>query len=152
MLVAKLPGSTYATAATNAGPRNGTRARRPRVCPLRALSAARSTRSSPGSATATGSGGVLTGGGGTGAGETGESAGGIGASTATLAGYLHENGSGQAERDVRAAAFDANADRALELAFRHDLDPGSRQEAAALELAEASGVVIRHALHDNLLA
>src|ERR1700730_4038564 len=51
MLVAKLPGSTYATAATKAGPRNGTSARRPRVWPLRAFSAARKTRSSPGSAT-----------------------------------------------------------------------------------------------------
>src|SRR5690348_10480523 len=50
MLVAKLPGSTYATAATNAGPRNGSSARSPCVSPWSALCAASSTRCSPGSA------------------------------------------------------------------------------------------------------
>src|SRR5436190_1090613 len=55
MLVAKLPGSTYATAATKAGPRNGRRARRPRVSPFSALSAALRTSSSPGRAVGAGS-------------------------------------------------------------------------------------------------
>ena len=37
MLVAKLPGSTYATAATNAGPRNGEERREPRRSPAQRL-------------------------------------------------------------------------------------------------------------------
>src|SRR5689334_22484962 len=50
MLVAKLPGSTYATAAMNAGPRNGSTARTPRRSPVSARSAASMTRASPGRA------------------------------------------------------------------------------------------------------
>src|SRR6267143_6998150 len=110
MLVAKLPGSTYATAATKAGPRNGTRARSPRVWPLSAFSAARRTRSSPGRATATGS-GALTGGLVPRTGSTGL---GAGASTATLPPSLNENGPGEAKRDAETPAFDADHDRALE--------------------------------------
>src|SRR5580692_12332532 len=50
MLVAKLPGSTYSTAAMNAGPRNGSTARTPRLSPDRTRSAASVRRVSPGSA------------------------------------------------------------------------------------------------------
>src|ERR1700694_5325484 len=127
MLVAKLPGSTYATAATNAGPRNGSSARRPRVWPLSAFSAARSTRSSPGSATATASGVALIGGAAIGSAGAGLGAGG---STAPFAWYLHEHRACQAERDADAAALDANGDGALELAFSHDLDASPGQQAA----------------------
>ena len=59
---------------------------------------------------------------------------------------------GQPERDADAAALDPDLDRALELALGHDLDARARQQAAALELAKAAGVVVRHALHDDLLA
>src|SRR5262245_33724632 len=48
MFVAKLPGSTYATAAMKAGPRNGQYFRIPRRSPASDSSAASSTRASPG--------------------------------------------------------------------------------------------------------
>src|ERR1700674_173453 len=121
----------YATAATKAGPRKGRSALTPRVSPLRAFSAARSTRSSPGSATATGSGVALIGGWGSGAGGGGS---GGGASTATLAHYLHEHATGQSEGDAYTPAFDPDLDWAFELAFHQDLDACSRQQASALEL------------------
>src|ERR1700675_3948075 len=102
MLVAKLPGSTYATAATNAGPRNGTSARSPRVWPLSAFSAARRTRSSPGSATATGS-GTTPGGLGLLAGSTGF---GVGASTATWSPSLNVDGTREPKRHAYSPALD----------------------------------------------
>src|SRR6202171_1166000 len=146
-LVAKFPGSTYATAATNAGPRKGRSARRPRVWPLRAFSAARSTRSSPGSATATGSGvdlggwvGVLEGAGG-----------GFGASTATWTGSFHEHAARQPERDADPPALDPDLDGTLVLALLHDFDASARHQAAPVQLTEPAGVVVRDALHDHLL-
>src|SRR5450759_1714025 len=148
MLVAKLPGSTYATAATKAGPRKGTSARRPRVWPVSAFSAARRTRSSPGSATATGS-GTDTGGLVLRAGSTGF---GAGASTATLASSLDEYGPGEPKRDAHPPALDADHDWALVLAHRHHLEARSGHQPAALELAEAGSVVVRHSLHDHLRA
>ena len=50
MFVAKFPGSTYATQAMKAGPRNGRSARSPRRSPESDRSAAASTRASPGRA------------------------------------------------------------------------------------------------------
>src|SRR4029077_20405472 len=148
MLVAKLPGSTYATAATKAGPRNGRRGRGPLVCPLSAFSAARRTRSSPGRATATGSGGALTG-----RGVRGSKVGlGVGASTATLARSLHEHATRKAERDADAPAFDPDLDRALVLAHRDHLDPRPPHQAAALELTEPAGILVRDTLDHDLLA
>src|SRR3981081_4690232 len=147
MLVAKLPVSTYATAATNAGPRKGSSARRPRVWPLRAFSAARRTRSSPGSATATGSGvdlggwvGVLEGAGG-----------GFGASTATWTGSFHEHAARQPERDADPPALDPDLDGTLVLALLHDFDASAGDQAAPVQLTEPAGVVVRDALHDHLL-
>src|SRR5450759_4564831 len=149
MLVAKLPGSMYATAATKAGPRKGSSARRPRVWPLRAFSAARSTRSSPGSATATGSGVALTGG--RTSGDGGADFGG-GASTAKLARSCDEHAPRQPQGDDDSAAFDAHLDRTLVLAHSHDLEAGSWQQASTLELAQAARVLVGNALHEDLLA
>src|SRR6267142_2622450 len=148
MLVAKLPGSTYATAATKAGPRNGTSGRRPFVWPLSARSAARRTRSSPGSATATASGGTLTGSGVSGSGIGA----GAGASTANLSRSLHEHATRETQRDADSAALDPDLDGAFVLAHRDDLDTRSRHESSALELAQAPRVLVRYALHHHLLA
>src|ERR1700686_3538936 len=119
MLVAKLPGSTYAPAATKAGPRKGTSARRPRVWPLSAFSAARRTRSSPGSATATASGASLPGSlaTSTGVGDSG------GVLTATWTGSLDEHAAGQPEGDADTPALDPDSDRTLVLANGQDFDP-----------------------------
>src|ERR1700682_5901362 len=107
----------YATAATKAGPRNGTSARSPRVSPLRAFSAARSTRSSPGSATTTGSTGSLVAGGLV-PGRFGP--GGLvpGGLVITLG---DENSARETEGDVHALAFDADHNRALVFAYGFDL-------------------------------
>src|SRR5207244_9005074 len=117
MLVAKLPGSTYATAATKAGPRNGSRARRPRVSPLSAFSAARSTRSSPGRAATTDSTGGLPG-----VVRTG------GVSARTFGFPLHVDRARKPERDAHPAALDAAFDGRVELARGEDLDSRPRRE------------------------
>src|SRR5438477_8493038 len=106
MLVAKWPGSTYATAATKAGPRNGRRARRPRVSPFSALSAALRTRSSPGRAVGAGS--MVT--------QRSGASTRRRASARTFKVGLHVNGAGQPQRDARPPAFDAALDGRLELA------------------------------------
>src|SRR2546430_981197 len=141
MLVAKLPGSTYATAATKAGPRNGRRARRPRVSPFSALSAALRTRSSPGRAV--------------GAGSMATQRSGCStrrrASARTFNVCLYVNAASEAQRDAHAPAFDAALDRRLELAHEQNLDSGAGHEAAALELAQECGVFVGHALHAHLL-
>src|SRR5216683_2811774 len=141
MLVAKLPGSTYATAATKAGPRNGSRARRPRVSPLSALSAALRTRSSPGRAV--------------GAGSMPTQRSGCStrrrASARTFNIGLYINCASKAQRDAHAPPFDAALDRRLELAHEQDLDPRAGHQAAALELAEEGGVLVEHSLHAHLL-
>src|SRR5487761_95331 len=123
-----------------AGPRNGSTARIPRCWPLSERSAALSTRSSPGSACSAPSTcrsamptAVLT------------------ALTATLTNLLDENRARQAERNVRPVALDANGDRAFELALAHDLHRRAGQQATPVQLAEADRVVVRHALHDDLL-
>src|SRR5262245_36986945 len=54
MFVAKLPGSTYATQAMKAGPRNGQRPRSPRRLPASDASAASRTRASPGRTSSSG--------------------------------------------------------------------------------------------------
>src|SRR2546425_4957501 len=141
MLVAKLPGSTYATAATKAGPRNGSRARRPRVSPLSALSAALRTRSSPGRAV--------------GAGSMPTQRRGCStrrrASARTFNVGLYVNGAREAQGDAHPPTFDPALERRLELAREQDLDPRARHETAVLELAEEGGVLIGHALHPHLL-
>src|SRR5438067_1415936 len=142
MLVAKFPGSTYATAATNAGPRNGSSARRPRVSPLSAFCAAWRTRSSPGRATTADSTGGLPGG----CAITG------GVSARAIGLRLHEHSAGQAKRDAHAPALDAALDGRLVQAGAHDLDAGSRHQAAALQLSEPGRVVVGDALDRHLLA
>src|SRR6266849_7868704 len=141
MLVAKLPGSTYATAATKAGPRNGSRARRPRVSPLSALSAALRTRSSPGRAV--------------GAGSMPTQRSGCStrrrASARTFKVGLHVNGARKAQRDAYPPALDAALDRRFELAGEQHLDSRAGREASVLELAEEGGVLVEHALHPHLL-
>src|SRR5713101_7418498 len=141
MLVAKLPGSTYATAATKAGPRNGSRARRPRVSPLSALSAALRTRSSPGRAV--------------GAGSMPTQRSGCStrrrASARTFKVGLHVNGARKAQGDAYPPTLDATLERRLELAREQDLDPRSRHKAAVLELTQEGGVLIGDALHTHLL-
>src|SRR6266571_2387854 len=141
MLVAKLPGSTYATAATNAGPRNGSRARRPRVSPFSALSAALRTRSSPGRAV--------------GAGSMPTHRSGCStrrrASARTFNVSLYVNGARNAQRYARPPALDAALDRRFELAHEQDLDPRAGHKTATLELAQQCGVLVGHALHAHLL-
>src|ERR1700674_637474 len=127
---------------------NGSSARKPRVWPLRAFSAARRTRSSPGSATATGS-GAVTGGFVLLAGSVDF---GGRASTATLACYLDEHAASEPERDADAPAFDPDFDGAFVLAHCQDLDPRSRHQASALQLTQATRVRVGHALADHLLA
>src|ERR1700738_1683409 len=114
MLVAKLPGSTYATEATNAGPRKGSSARSPRVWPESAFSAARSTRSSPGRAATAG---ALRSGLRGGFSITPRGGGWI----KRLA-PLHEHRAREPEWNAYAPALDADFDRAFVLARRHDLD------------------------------
>src|SRR6266705_3417236 len=142
MLVAKLPGSTYATAATKAGPRNGSRARRPRVSPFSALSAALRTRSSPGRAV--------------GAGSMPTQRSGCStrrrASARTFNVGLYVNGARKAQRHARPPALDAALDRRLELAHEQDFDPRAGPKTAALELAQQGGVLIGNALHPHLFA
>src|SRR4051812_9335369 len=141
MLVAKLPGSTYATAATNAGPRKGSSARRPRVWPLSAFSAARRTRSSPGSAATAGSTVRLRA-------STSVRRGG----SARAIGFgLHEDRSGEPERDADFPSLQPALDRRLVVARRHHVDPSARGQAAPLELAQPRRVVVRHALNDDVL-
>src|SRR6266851_3263182 len=147
MLVAKLPGSTYATEATNAGPRKGRRARRPRVWPLSAFSAARSTRSSPGrAATAACTLSALT-----------ALTGGFsitlrGAVSGKALTPLDEHGPGQPERNTESLALDADLDRTLVFARRQHLDVRAGKKTAAVELAQLGGIVVRDALDDHLLA
>src|SRR5258706_4763030 len=141
MLVAKLPGSTYATAATNAGPRNGSRARRPWVSPLRALSAALRTRSSPGRAV--------------GAGSMPTQRSGCStrrrASARTFKVGLYVNGASEAQGNAYPPTLDPALERRLELAREQDLDPRAGHQAAVLELAQEGRVLIGHALHPHLL-
>src|SRR5258708_23286966 len=140
MLAAKLPGSTYATAARNAGPRNGSRARRPWVSPFSARSAALRTRSSPGRAV--------------GAGSMPTQRSGCStrrrASARTFKVGLYVNGPSKAQGDAHPPALDAALEWRLELAREQDLDPRARHEAAVLELTQESGVLIEHALHPHL--
>src|ERR1700686_1109460 len=124
-----------------AGPRNGSTARRPRCWPLSERSAALRTRSSPGSAFSTPS--------------TCRSAvptAALTALTATRTDPFDEQRACQAERDAGPPAFDTNADGAFELAFLHHLETRAREQAAALELAEANRVVVGHALDDQLFS
>src|SRR5258707_12283956 len=124
-----------------AGPRKGSTAPRPRRSPLRERSAARSTWSSPGSASSTPS--------------TCRSTVGSLALTALIAirGSLsNKHRPCQAERNARAPALDPDADRAFELALLDDLDPRPGQQAAPLQLAEPVRAVVRHPLDDDLLA
>src|SRR5260370_35996525 len=141
MLVAKLPGSTYATAATKAGPRNGRRARRPRVSPLSALSAALRTRSSPGRAV--------------GAGSMPTQRSGCSprrrASARTFKVGLYVNGPSEAQGDAHPPALDAALEWRLELAGEQNLDPRAGHKAAVLELSQERGGLIGHALHPHLL-
>src|SRR5713226_1040091 len=147
MLVAKFPGSTYATEATNAGPRKGRSARRPRVWPLSAFSAARSTRSSPGrAATAACTLSALT-----------ALTGGFsitlrGAVSGKALTPLDEHGPGQPEWNTESLALDADLDRTLVFARRQHLDVRAGKKTAAVELAQLGGIVVRDALDDHLLA
>src|SRR6202171_4500328 len=127
----------------NAGPRNGSTARSPRCWPLSERSAALSTRSSPGRAFSTPSTCFSIRGGAAGLGRS--------VSTAAVTYLLNENRASQAERNVHAPAFDANADGAFELALAHDLEACTGQQAAPVELAQADRVVVRSTLHGNLL-
>src|SRR5690242_14652884 len=136
MLVAKLPGSTYATAATKAGPRNGSSARRPRVSPSSALCAASRTRCSPGSAVGASSSTQRSG-----ASATRRT------SARTFNVALHVQRAGQAQWDAFAPAFDSAFDGRFELARGQDLDPDARNQPATLELAQQRRILVRHALH-----
>src|SRR4029077_4476799 len=133
--------STYATAATKAGPRNGSRARSPWVWPLSAFSAALRTRSSPGRAV--------------GAGSMPTQRSGCStrrrASARTFNVGLYVNGSSEARGDAPPPALDAALERRLELAHQQHLDPRARHKAAPLELAQESGILVRHPLHAHLL-
>src|SRR6266849_1844236 len=149
MLVAKFPGSTYATEATNAGPRKGRSARRPRVWPLSAFSAARSTRSSPGrAATAACTLSALT-----------ALTGGFsitlrGAVSGKALTPLDEHGPGQPEWNTESLALDADLDRTLVFARRQHLAGDARDGVAVrveLRAAEQLEDSLLHPLRDHML-
>src|SRR5690348_471401 len=110
MLVAKFPGSTYATAAMKAGPRKGRTARTPRRSPVSERSAALRTRSPPGSARSppTTTGCALT----------------------ALTTSANERRPRQAERHTLAATLEPDLDRTLELARGDDGEAGAGRQAA----------------------
>src|SRR5258708_4118372 len=73
-------------------------------------------------------------------------------SAATAGGLLDEHLPGQPKGHVHPLAPEPHLHRALILSRRQDFEPGAGQQAAALELAQAIGIVVRHRADHHPLA